>query len=126
MKAIALLFRDDSTDPESFSYVNLKNIKISIQGKPNQIYSRDLTSNRFYEEAHCLFSTKMKYDQNLSVFDFYKDSFACVVDLRSNEDNIVHKSGTTVMNTQSGILELSKSSASAKNHAHYICICCFR
>ena len=64
-----------------------------------------------------MFSNKMKYNQNLSVFDFFKDSFSVVIDLRSNEDNMVHKSGKMVMNTQSGIsLELTKSAVTAKDH----------
>ena len=46
MKVIVLLFRDDSIDSESFVYPNLKTVKISIKGKPNQIYSRDLTTKR--------------------------------------------------------------------------------
>ena len=63
----------------------------------------------------------MKYDQNLSVFDFFKDSFSVVIDLRSNEDNMVYKSGKTVMNTQSGILlELTMSAATTKDHTIYV------
>ena len=116
MKGIVLLFKDDSTDSESFGCPNLKSVKINIEGKPNQVYSRNLTTKRLYEEAHRVFSTKMKYDQNLSVFDFYKDSFACVIDLRTHEDNMVYKSGKTVMNTQSGILlELTKSATTSKD-----------
>lgn len=83
MKAVVLLFKDDSADSESYVYPNLKAVEISIEGKPNQVNSRDLITSRLYEEAHTLFSTKNKYDQNLSIFDFYKDSFACVTDLRS-------------------------------------------
>lgn len=115
IKGIVLLFKDDTNDPESFSYV-----KISIEGKLNQIYSHDLTTNILYEEAYHLFSTKMKYDQNVLVFDFYKDSFACIIDLRLNEDNFVYRSGKTVINTQLGILlELTKA-AMTKDRTIYI------
>lgn len=122
MKTIVLLFRDDSTE-EEFVYPNLKtvNVKISIGGKPNKVYSRDLTRSRLYEEAHRLFSTKMKYDQNISVLDFYDDSFACVIDLRTHENNMIYKSGKPVMNMQSGILlELTKSATTSKDHTIYV------
>ena len=120
MKAIVLLFKDDSSDSESFVFPSLKTVKISIEGKPNQVYPSDLTANRLYEEAHCLFSNKIKYDDNLSVFDFFKDGFS-VIDLRSNEDNMVHKSGKMVMNTQSSILlELTESAVTAKDQSIYV------
>ena len=115
MKAIVLLFKDDNSDSES-----LKTIKISTESKPNQVYPRELTANRLYEEAHRLFSNKIKYDENLSVFDFFKDGFS-VIDLRSNEDNMVHKSGKMVMNTQSSILlELTESAVTAKDQSIYV------
>ena len=116
MKAIVLLFKDDSTDSEDFAYPNLKTVKISIEGKPNQVYPRDLTRNRFYEEASRLFSNKMmKYDKNLTVFDFCQDGFSLVIDLRSHEDNDSYGSGRRIINTQIGVLlELTKSGTTAK------------
>lgn len=78
MKAIVLLFKDDSAENENFPYPNLKTMKISIEGKPNQVYSRELTNNRLYEEAHRLFSNKMKFDQNITVHDFVRTISVCV------------------------------------------------
>ena len=46
MKAFVLLFKNDTTDNEDFAYPNLKSVKISIEGKPNQVYSRDLSRKR--------------------------------------------------------------------------------
>ena len=85
-KAVILLFKNDSSDNEFFPYPNPKSIKISID-VPIKVYSRDLTKNRLYYEAHRLFSNKMKFDQNIKVDDFFKDSFCVTVDLQSNEDN---------------------------------------
>ena len=63
----------------------------------------------------------MKYDQNISVLDFYDDSFACVIDLRTHENNMIYKSGKPVMNMQSGILlELTKSATTSKDHTIYV------
>ena len=64
----------------------------------------------------------MKFDQNITVHNFHKDSFSVVIDLRSNEDNISkYGSGRKVMNTQSGILlELTKSDPTAKNTDIYV------
>ena len=45
-----------------------------MEGKPNEVYSRDSTRDRFYEEASQLLSNKtMTYDKNVTVFDFYSD-----------------------------------------------------
>lgn len=104
MKAVVLLFKDNSTDSESFVYPNLKKVKISIEGKPNQVYARDLTMNVLHKEVHGVFSSKIKYDQNLSEFYLFNNSFSVIIDLHSNKDNLVYKSGKTVMKTQSGIL----------------------
>ena len=74
MKVIVLLFKDVSTDSEYFAYPNLKTVKISIEGKPNQVYSRDLIRNRLYKEASRLFSNKIiECDKNLRVFVFCSD-----------------------------------------------------
>ena len=43
VNAIVLLFKGDSNDNENFAYLNLKTVKISIEGKPNQLCYRDLT-----------------------------------------------------------------------------------
>ena len=122
MKAIVLLFKDDSSDNENFAYQNFKTVKISIEGKPNQVYSRDVTKNCLYVEAHRLFSNKMKFDQNITVHDFFKDSFCVTIDLRLSEDNqSIYGSGRKVVNTQSGILlESTKSAATTKDHAMYV------
>ena len=45
MKAIVLLFKDDSSDNENFVYPTLKT-KISIEGKSNQMYLRGYTQTR--------------------------------------------------------------------------------
>ena len=55
---------------------------------------------RDYEEAH-LFSNKMKYDENLSLFD-----------LRLDENDMVQKSSI--------LLELTKSAATKKGHTIYM------
>ena len=85
LKAIVLLFKDDSTDNENFPYPNISKVKISIEGMSNKVYSRDFTRNRFYEEASRLFSNKTSFDQNVTVTHFFSDSFCVNIDLSSNE-----------------------------------------
>ena len=63
----------------------------------------------------------MKFDQNITVYDFFKDTFCVNIYLRSTEDKDVYSSGRRVLNTQSSILlELNKSSATTKDHTIYL------
>ena len=79
-------------------------MKISIEGKPNQVYSRDVTKNRLYEDAHCLFSNMMKFDENITVHDFFKDSFFVMIDVWSNEDNqSIYGSGSKLSKLLGGL-----------------------
>lgn len=64
----------------------------------------------------------MKYDQNITVKDFFKDSFSVMIDLQSNKDNqTICGSGRKVANTLSGVLlELTRSATTTKDHMIYV------
>ena len=106
MKAVVLLFRNKTvTDSEQFVYPNITDVKISVEGVPNSIYSQGMPKRRFFEEAfrifHCGYSD---CDSVMSIEKFYKDSFALCVDLRTLDDNFVYGTGKKLVNTQSGLL----------------------
>ena len=49
MKAIVLLFRKKTlTDSEEFVYPNITEVKISVEGIPNSIYSQGIPKSRFF------------------------------------------------------------------------------
>ena len=49
MKAIVLLFRkEDAGDSKEFVFPKLKNVKVTVEGKPNDIYSKGLKRPDMY------------------------------------------------------------------------------
>ena len=114
MKAIVLLFRNKTlTDSEQFVYPNITDVKISVEGVPNSVYSQGFPKHRFFEEAFRVFPCGYA-DSMMSIEKFYKDSFALCIDLRTFDDNYVYGNGKKIVNTQSGILlEITKTAISA-------------
>ena len=125
MKAVVLLFKNKTvTDSEEFVYPNITNVKISVEGVPNSIYSQGIPKSRFFEEAfrifHCGYAD---CDSVMTLEKFYKDSFALVVDLRTIDDNFVYGDGKRLVNTQSGLLlEIEKTAISANVMCHIFVI----
>ena len=88
LKAIVMLFTyTPITDSEEFVYPNISEVKATIDGVPNVVYSQGLKTNRFYDEAKRFFSAKDDGEQFMTVEKFYKDKFALVIDLRATEDS---------------------------------------
>ena len=125
MKAVVLLFKNKTvTDSEEFVYPNITEVKISIEGIPNSVYSQGMPKRRIFEEAyrvfHCGFTP---CDSVVSVEKFFKDSFALVVDLRTFDDNFVYGNGKKLVNTQSGLLlEIKKKAITANVKCHIFVI----
>ena len=121
MKAIVLLFRNKTiTDSEQFVYPNITEVKISIEGVPNSIYSQGMPKNRFFEEAFRIFHCGYEDCQSVMTLEkFYKDAFALCIDLRTINDDFVYGDGKKIVNTQSGILlEIKKTATTANVKCH--------
>ena len=57
MKAVVLLFtKKDAGDSEEFLFPNLTNVDVTVEGNPNDIYSRGLVKRDMYREAVRFFS----------------------------------------------------------------------
>ena len=110
MKAIVLLFSKSTVvDSEEFMYPNISEVKVTIEGVPNVVYSQGVKRSRFYEEANRLFNQDTK-DQFMTLEKFFKDKFALLIDLRAHVDKSVMANGREIINTQNGILlEIKKT-----------------
>ena len=113
MSAIVMMFRKAApTESEEYVYPNIENVKITIEGVPNSVFSQGFPKDRFFEEAKrffCPTCEKINADENMTIQNFYKDAFALVIDLRSNEDDNVTGNGKKIVNTQNGVLlEITK------------------
>jgi hypothetical protein len=106
MRAVVLLFRNKTvTDSEEYVFPNIEKVKVTIDGKPNAIYSQGLTYEHFYDEAKRLFGLKNNTcNDNLSVRKFFRNKFALVVDMRTVDDSSIVGSGKKIQGDNSGIL----------------------
>ena len=87
MKAIVILFtKTASKDSEEFLYPNITEVKVTIEGVPNQIYSQGIPKSQFYDGTKRLSGLKDENDQFITPQKFYKHKFALVVNLRSDEE----------------------------------------
>ena len=124
MKAIVMLFiKNNRTDSEEFIYPNITEVKLQIEGVPGQVYSQGIKKSRFYEEAMRLFGSKDERDEFMTPQKFYKDKFAWVIDLRSNEEVNKTRHGERLQNTQNGIMmEINKTSHTDDISCYYFIV----
>ena len=116
MKAVVLLFKSKTpTESEEYLYPNIEGVKVTIEGVPNSVYSQGIPKSRLHEEAGRLFGRYHNCEKSVPIRDFYKDQFACVVDLRTYEDSNVFGVGRKLVNTQSGVLLEIKKLATTAN-----------
>ena len=122
MNAIIMLFRDDAKNNEKFVFPNLKDIKVSIDGTTNALYSGGsggLTKSGMYEAARNFF---LDDDNNtITQEEFFCDNkFADVIDMRTVNDKNVIANSREIINTQEGVsIEIEKE-ATAKDLTCYM------
>ena len=115
MNVIIMLFQDDAKDSDKFVFQNLKDIKVSIDGTTNALYSGGsggLTKSGMYESARDFF---LDDDNNtITQEGFFCDNrFAAVIDMRTINDKNVIATGREIINTQEGVsIEIEKTATS--------------
>ena len=88
MKAVVLLFKSKTpSGSEEYVYPNIEEVKVTIEGVPNSVYSQGIPKSRFHEEAGRLFGKFRNCEKPVPIRSFYKDQFPCVVDLRTHFDS---------------------------------------
>ena len=124
LKAVVMLFRKKTPgSSEEFVFPNIGNVKVTVEGTPNQVYSQGISKGRFYEEAKRVFGKEGSMNPPMTLRSFYDNHFALVVDLRSIEDNSVYKTGRKLTSTQSGIqLEIQKKATTTDLDCHMFII----
>ena len=115
MKAVVLLFKSKTpSGSEEYVYPNIEGVKVTIEGVPNSVCSQGIPKSRLHEEAGRLFGRYRNYEKMVPIRSFYKDQFACVIDLRTHDDNHATGTGKKLVNTQSGVLlEIKKAVTTA-------------
>ena len=97
-----------------FIYPNITDVKVTIEGVPNMVYSQGVGKEYLYKEATRFFGSELTKDSYLNVESFYKDKFALVIDLRATRDAEASGQGKEIVNTQNGVLlEIKKKAYSS-------------
>ena len=128
MKAVVLLFTEKGAgDSEHFPFPNLTQVDVTVEGNPNDIYSRGLAKRDMYREAVRFFNSddceKYLGTTCISRRKYYTDKFACVIDFRTINDNTISGSGRRLIGTQAGILlEIEKEVTTSDLSCHVFVI----
>ena len=113
MRAIVILFKHaDTEDSEEYVYPNITKVDVTIDGRPNAVYSNGISTDDLYREAKRVFHVK---DTNMTEKRFYDKKFALVVDLRCTDDNDAINAGHNVNDTKSGVQLIITKEATSKN-----------
>ena len=101
MRATVILFKHaDTVDSEEYVYPKITKVDVTIDGRPNAVYSNGISTDDLYREARRVFHVE---DSNMTEKKFYDNKFALVVDLRCVDDNNAVNAGHNVMDTKSGV-----------------------
>ncbi|PFX14804.1 hypothetical protein AWC38_SpisGene21013 [Stylophora pistillata] len=110
MKGHLLLFYETYTagtrNSEKTFNPNITDVKLTVDGIPNKIYSQGMQARDMWEQVFRRFG---KENSAMNATDFYAgDRFGLFIDLRSMRDNDLHGSGLRLVNTKDGfILQLT-------------------
>ena len=113
MRAIVILFKHaDMEGSEEYIYPNITKVDVTIEGRPNAVYSNGISTDDLYREARRVFHVE---DSNMTEKRFYDKKFALVVDLRCTDDNDAMNAGHNVTDTKSGVHLIITKEATTKN-----------
>ena len=105
MKGLLLLFyepyAEGARDSEKTLNPDITQVKVTVNGIPNKVYSQGMKSRDMWEEVNRRFG---KENSSMTPSDFFAgDRFALFIDLRSMKDNELHGSGLRLVNTKEGV-----------------------
>ena len=113
----------------------IQKVSVTIEGKPNQLYSQGMRLFEQYDEAHKYFAEGMQRDSNadevqaqlqlydLSLGEYLVNKYALWLDFKMIDENKLHGMGRTIENASEGItlqIEKKVESAGALNAYIYL------
>ena len=117
IRGLVLLFKEAGQEnTEVLSDPNIKGVKVSIEGKPLEVYKNyGIRESDIYKEALRFFGDPEHPERNLEVEEFYNNKFALVVDFRTVPEKDVVDTGRKLAGTQAGLLLQITKEATAKD-----------
>ena len=121
LKGILVLFEEEKSyirDTSKFYNPKLQKVSVTIEGKPNQLYSQGMRSFEQYDEAHKYFAEGVQRDNDVqkqlelhdfSLEEYFTDKYALWLDFRTIDENKPHRMGRRIENASEGItLQIEK------------------
>ena len=105
LKGILVLFEEEKSytrDTSKFYNPKIQKGSVTIEGKPNQLYSQGMRSFKQYDEAHKYFAEGVQRDSNandaqaqlqldyVSLGEYLVDKYALWLDFRTIDENELH------------------------------------
>ena len=126
LKGILVLFEEEKPyvrDTSKFYNPKIQKVSVTVEGKPNQLYSQGMRSFEQYDEIHKYFAEGTKRDNdvqkqlelhNLSVGEYLVNKYALWLDFRMIDENVLHWTGRRIENALEGItLQIKKKEETA-------------
>ena len=132
LKGILVLFEEEKPYVrETSKYYNLKieKVSVTIEGKPNKLYSQEMRSFEQYDEARKYFAEGRLANEvqaqlqlyDLSVGEYLVNKYALWLDFRTIDENELHGTGRQIGNTSGGItIQIEKKAETAGALKAYI------
>ena len=136
LKGILVLFEEEepyARDTSKFYNPAIKKVSITVEGKPNQLFSQGMRSFEQYDEICKYFAEGKQKDSNaneiqkhlqlydLSIGDYLTNNYALWLDFRTIDENSLHGTGRRIENASEGItLQIEKKAESAGKLNAYI------
>ena len=129
LKGILVLFEEEKPyvrDTSKFYNPKIQKVSVTIEGKPNQLYSQGMRSSEQYDEAHKYFAEGVQRDSNtndvqrqsqlydVSLGEYLVNKYALWLDFRTIDENELHRMGKRIENASEGItLQIEKKAETA-------------
>ena len=118
LKGILVLFEEEKSytrDTSKFYNPKIQKVSVTVEGKPNQLYSQGMRSFEQYDEICKYFAEGKQKDNNtnevqkhlqlhnVSVGEYLTDRYALWLDFRTIDENKLHGMGRRIENASEGI-----------------------
>ena len=132
LKGISVLFEEEKPylrETSKFYNPKIQKVTITVEGKPNKLYSQGMRSFEQYDEARKYFAEGRLVNEvqaqlqlyDLSVGEYLVNKYALWLDFRTIDENELHGTGRQIGNTSGGItVQVEKKAESAGALKAYI------
>ena len=131
-----MLFEDPNrTSTEEYYNPKITKVEMTIEGVPNQLYSKCMLAYQQMDEINKYFVLTSKRDKetdkvakylnfsDTNIEKYFTTRFALWLDLRSTDDNTLHSSGRRIENVSEGVtIQIEKEQESNENLNIYLFI----